>query len=358
MNNVHDDRFYDTDVPYVFHKGTNYDIGLRHGKIARERIDKNIKTYERFYKETAKITWKEANNRAKKFIPYIQEKMPLIMDELRGIADGSGQDLIDILTLNVRSEICLTNYSDGCSSISQQNKEDKDIYISQNWDWLTELNEGIIILDIQPTDKPRMLMMTEAGIIAKIGFNDKGLGLMLNAIMCGVSQVALPVHFAIRRCLEAESTQQAISELEDLGIASTANLMLADNRGNFLTVEASPKGFAFIEPDDNLVVAHTNHLYASKKYVTDHPIPDSFSRLARLVDLSKNSEATYDDIRRRLSDEENYPHSIDRGFVGDVVGFDAMVTIATLIVDISKLEGEISFGRPSSHPKRYQLFFS
>ncbi len=69
---------------------------------------------DKFYQETAKIDWSQAKTRAPS-TKISLEVWPEIVEETQGIADGSGVELIDIVTLNVRSEICLTNYSDGCT---------------------------------------------------------------------------------------------------------------------------------------------------------------------------------------------------------------------------------------------------
>lgn len=358
MSQFDRNKFYDTDVPLIRCYGTYHQIGLKHGSLAKERISKNIKTYEKLFQEISKISWKEAKRRAEQYISFLNDKAPELVQEMHGIATGAGIDFLDILTMNVRSEISLTNYSDGCSAISQKCEYSGNTFISQNWDWIEGLKYGLVILEIKTENSPKILTITEAGIVGKIGFNEAGLGLMLNAINCGVSQIALPVHIANRKCLETESVDAAISELKKYGVASTSNIVLADRGGKFLSLEASPKGFATIGPNENGVVAHTNHLYAEERYVNDHPSPNSFTRLERLLELGKNSSASFENIRKRLSDEKNYPYSISRDIPDKAEGLDALVTIATLIINLSAGEGQISFGRPSENPKKYRLAFS
>lgn len=132
MNDIDETRFYDTDVPYAKCIGTNYNIGLTHGKIAKEQIDRMVRIYERLFLDTAKIDWKEANSRAEKYLKYLEDAWPEIVEEMKGVADGCGRDILDIVTLNVRSEICLTNYSDGCTSLCHLNKENGNLFIGQN----------------------------------------------------------------------------------------------------------------------------------------------------------------------------------------------------------------------------------
>jgi len=55
----------------------------------------------------------------------------------------------------------------------------------RNWDWKSAASDSLISLDIlahAPTKRPRIKMMTEAGVIGKIGVNSHGISVMLNAL--------------------------------------------------------------------------------------------------------------------------------------------------------------------------------
>ena len=55
----------------------------------------------------------------------------------------------------------------------------------RNWDWKSAASVSLISLDIlayAPTNRPRIKMMTEAGVIGKIGVNSHGISVMLNAL--------------------------------------------------------------------------------------------------------------------------------------------------------------------------------
>lgn len=53
-------------------------------------------------------------------------------DNLQGVADGSGQSLVDIVALNVRTEIAFGKFSDGCTSLAWHLKD--NAFLGQNWD--------------------------------------------------------------------------------------------------------------------------------------------------------------------------------------------------------------------------------
>ncbi len=337
--------------------GTPYEIGLHHGRTAAAEVQTNIATYTDFFMETAHISWKTARERAEaQFVPTLEIKYPEILEEMRGIADGAGSGLTreDILTLNVRSEISLTNYADGCTSISQVGDAGA-IYLAQNWDWLQELDKGMVFLHIKPQGSDiAFKFLGEAGIVGKIGMNSAGFGLCMNALRSGAfSKLMLPVHIMSRRLLQyATSVEDALAVIDEFGLACTANYMFADKSGGHINVECSPKGNTSIWPCDGYVT-HTNHLYGTNLPATliDHPARNSFSRLARVqkltdIDLETNVSTTFQSLRERLSDEEGTPFSICRDRPAGAVGMERMTTLACIMMELKSCTGRVLIGRP------------
>ena len=337
--------------------GTPYEIGFQHGSTVAAEVHTNIATYTGFFRETAQISWKAARERAvAQFVPTLKARYPEILEEMEGIADGARGGLTreDILTLNVRSEISLTNYADGCTSISQVG-EAGNIYLAQNWDWLQELHKGMVLLYIKPQGSDiAFRFLGEAGIVGKIGMNNFGFGLCMNALRSGAfSKFHLPVHIMSRRLLQyATSVDDALAMIDEFGLACTANYMLADRTGKHVDVECSPRGNASILPS-NGYVAHTNHLYATNlpAKLVDHPAPNSFSRLARMqkltqIDLEMNEPTTFQSLRERLSDEEGTPLSICRDRPAGAVGMERMTTLACIMMELKSCTGKVLIGRP------------
>ncbi|TIP97213.1 MAG: acyl-CoA--6-aminopenicillanic acid acyltransferase, partial [Mesorhizobium sp.] len=50
----------------------------------------------------------------------------------------------------------------------------------QNWDWKAECAETSVVLRIRRTDGPDLLTFTEAGGLARSGFNAAGIGITAN----------------------------------------------------------------------------------------------------------------------------------------------------------------------------------
>ncbi|CAH0039115.1 unnamed protein product [Clonostachys rhizophaga] len=341
-------------VPEIIASGSPYEIGFTHGSQIADRIAVCMENYQRLFLETAEADWPESKARAATYLPSLEQNEPDLVEEMKGIAAGAGVEFLDILALNLRSEISLTNYSDGCTSICMANQSTSEVFVAQNWDWVGEAGLTTVFFDISKTGKPRIRMMGEAGIVAKFGINDAGVAICMNAIRCGtVSKTKLPVHLAMRRVLECRSFEEAFDMLSKKGIASCANLVIGDKSGKIATIECTPKGLAPIFPDTgSSATFHTNHLWSPNipKGIKDHPSPNSFSRLERIKTLSDGQEGSIAKIRTWLSDEVGTPTSICRSTPPNTKGIERMETLATIIVDLKAMKAEVSFGKPCLNP--------
>lgn len=340
-------------LPDIVCRGTPEQIGLAHGTVARDRIHLSILNYSRLFNEMANLTWEGATKLARTFIDALEQSVPEIVEEMRGIAIGAGVDFLDILTLNLRSEIALTAFSDGCTSIAQAlNGGLGEVFIAQNWDWVGEAANALVLMDIERLGTPRIRMLGEAGLVGKFGFNSAGVGVCMNAILAeGLDKKKLPVHIAIRKSLECSSFEEALTMLNYKGVSSTVNLVIGDSGGNIGTIECSPFGNTLIPPRSG-TVCHTNHLYAQDRPVRlkDRASENSFSRLERIYMLAQNKLPSFESIREHLSDEDGTPTAICRAMPPNAVGMQRTETLATIIIDLKALRAEVSLGRPSTLP--------
>lgn len=377
------------EVPVLKLHGTSYQIGFQQGELAKAQIDANVRTYTAFFRETANLTWHEAKERATSFIPTLQKIYPGILEEIQGIADGAKLTLEDILAINVRSEIALTNYvdipskappkiTDGCTSLAQLSNDGKTL-IAQNWDWLEELHDGIVFLHITTKSGTVMQFLNEAGLVGKIGLNSHGFGLCNNALRSGAKDISrLPTHIMSRRLLEySKSYDEAVQMLKDYSGACTCNYVLADSTGRIGDVEVSPRGLVEIKPLSKLdaasiltpstknlsgqgpsFVAHTNHVISPPTSfplgpIYDHPAPNSFDRLARVSlltqrDIEKHVALTKESVIERLKDQEGTPYSICRDRPAGAKGMEKMTTLATIVMELGpgRWSGLVTIGRP------------
>ena len=96
-------------MPLVEIAGVPRERGRQYGEQAREQIERSIAWYRDQFAETAKLSWNEILGHAPRWEPLIEAYLPDALEELRGIAEGSGFRYAEILALNGRGELSAGN---------------------------------------------------------------------------------------------------------------------------------------------------------------------------------------------------------------------------------------------------------
>ena len=329
----------------------------------QKQILSSIQNYRHLFESLAPpISWPNARAIAQKFLPTIQTHIPSAIEELRAIASAADVPFEDILVLNCRSEIGLTggsvNSIDGCSAIAYKDPETGKQLLCQNWDWYENQLDNVVVLDITHLDGRRVITITEAGIVGKVGFNGDCVGVTLNAIATeGVSIDfnMLPVHFGLRYIvLESPNAGEAINRMMRIGVASSVHFLIADAISAH-GVEFSPLGSGIIHPDERGFVLHTNHWLSQPELVTaSNWLPDTGFRLKRLQILKSNIHSQ-EDLWEVMADEENAPASICRGGAMGSGSPKDLVTLFGVVMDLESGVAELVHGRPTRGKPRMLL---
>jgi isopenicillin-N N-acyltransferase-like protein len=347
--------------PTIIASGTPYEIGLAHGKGAQKEIGVSVNTYKAMFRDYSKIKWEDACQYARTFIGAINEYDPDYMEEIRGIAEGSGYDITEILALNVRSEIVLqggqvsgVNF-DGCTSfvLTPCMTENGSTIVGQNWDWKMTEKAGCIIMHIKQQKKPNITMVTEAGIIGKIGLNSAGIGVALNALSSDekVKGKVLPLHIALRGILDSVTLSDAIGATTKMNLSCCAHYMLGSAKGEGISLEVGPGIFDALYAEEGWL-AHTNHFITPRLVnVRDTGrviLPDSFQRLGRMRTMirSMNRKITVSDLKTMLADHTSYPDSICRHEDELEPEGKRLGTIFSIIMDLDREEIYFAPGNP------------
>ncbi|KAK2739572.1 hypothetical protein FQN57_006534 [Myotisia sp. PD_48] len=305
------------------------------------------------------MNWPTACNHSLKFVPMIERQFPEYMQEIKGIAQGSGTSVEDILALNVRTEIAYGMFSDGCTAFSWASEG--EYFLAQNWDWEPEQAPNLISLHINQSQhgKPNIHMITEAGIIGKIGLNSNGVGVTLNAIKAaGVDFNKLPCHLALRTVLESSSRAGAIAKLENIGVSSSCHILVADETGA-TGLECSSRDIIKLNVADSVesrkdVITHSNHFVHQHDGIDSvEYLPDSKPRLERVRELLAQSgpKPTAEIIEGILKDESGYPGSICR----DAIEQYASASLFGIIMNLRQKKAKVLIGRPVNPTETIEL---
>ncbi|KAL4760936.1 acyl-coenzyme A:6-aminopenicillanic acid acyl-transferase-domain-containing protein [Aspergillus foveolatus] len=331
-------------IKQIVCSGTPYEIGHKHGSQASEEIYRAIAFYAKMFAKHSNLDWPQVQELARDFEGLIKHQWPRYYEELKGIADGAKTDLIDIIALNVRTEIVFGRFSDGCTSLYYQDSEHS--FQGQNWDWDTEQAANLIQLTVIQQDLPTIKMITEAGIIGKIGLNSTGVGVCFNAIRAkGLDKTRIPVHLGLRIALESSSALQAVENIEKVGMASSAHILIGDAT-TAIGLEFTSSTFARIPLNQKAFIVHSNHM------LLPHPGIDEPAWLkdspVRVQTMGENIEKlqgvlSWETFCGLFRDEANYPCSINRAADGE----SDMATLFNIVMDLRTRRVEVIMGRPS-----------
>lgn len=270
--------------PVLDLSGNAFVRGKLLGQMARSQVSGSVRCYAALFAACG-IDWADAQRRAAAFHDIVAGCGGGIMEEIEGVAAGSGYSVNEILALNCRTEILppsflgteATNSDEArrrnaafglfdlgeCTSVAVTGKRCADGHtrVAQNWDWVGYQRQNVVALRVHRDDPwPSYLTLTEAGIVAKIGVNERGVGVGLNILRATNDRqhVGIPVHIFQRMALDCADVKTVVKLAQSLAFASSSNAILGDSTGHICSLEYSPAGSAAVYADHG-VVAHTNH---------------------------------------------------------------------------------------------------
>lgn len=337
--------------------GTPHERGVKHGETFASEIETNVDIYlDVFeYKGTDEATVYE---QAEEFIPLIEDENEEYAAEMRGIAEGSDLSLEDVTILNARYEVMYSAFAKAAAELNEESQSanpdactafgvqpeitaDEHTYIGQNWDWMPGLRT--FVMDIQRSDKPNMVAMTEAGIVGgKIGVNEHGIGMTLNGLVTendGKNPFRKPYHVRFREVLDSDRLDTALASLITKDRACSGNVLLAHAEGEMLNLELAPEVANYLYPEDHLLT-HANHVEDTSTMDSEFEklIPDTLCRAPRLKRLLSHSrgEIDFETAKEAFQDHFGRPSSICRHPNEDDPELDRLQTNGSYVIDLTE----------------------
>ena len=367
-------------IPRVRVDGTGYDRGRQYGVQARARVRRSVQAYQQVFAHYAGWDWPTVRRAAAGFEAPIAGFRPAYLEEMRGIADGAGLDLADVLAINVRTEVMFAAKarqaplaSRGrpappagpqpptgpqppaeCSAFAVVQDQPAATLIGQNWDWLLHSAETLVLLEVTQDDGPDFVTVVEAGLLAKTGMNAAGLGLVTNALVtdADVGAPGLPYHVLLRAVLDCATVTEALMVLQAGERSSSANYLIAHSSGAALDVEAAPGDFTRLYPlyPDHGLLLHTNHFLSPGLHPVDLSLwamPSSAVRLQRLRAFGAGGQhRTLDGFRGLLADHADFPYGVCAHPEPGVHPCEQGATIASVLMDLTAGRMWVAAGQP------------
>jgi isopenicillin-N N-acyltransferase-like protein len=345
--------------------------GVAYGEAARDRVRESIAAYDEVFGHYAGWDRAKVRAEAERFRAPIEAYDRRYLEEIEGIADGAGVDSVDVLAINVRTEIMFAatardagarRLPPECSSFAALPSRTTSgrLLVGQNWDWLPHAAETTVVLEVRRDDGPDFVTVVEAGLLAKFGLNACGVAVLANALVSDADrgEPGVPFHVLLRALFDAETLSDAMTALLRAERASSGNFLLAHEDGVAIDVEAAPGDYsrAFLGyPGDDGLLLHTNHFVNGfdGRDISILAMPDSPIRLARLRQLvAARAEQTLDVgfFQELLADHATYPLGVCCHPDARVPRPEQSRTLAAAIVDVAERTLWLAPGNPCTEP--------
>lgn len=333
--------------------GSPRELGRAIGEGARTQVRGFCEMALERVRKTVAISDDQAYAVAEASLPFVEQYSPDLIEELRGTAEAADVRLLDLMLLQVRNQ--LQSRDNGCTSLSLGSGA--ECMVGQNWDNDPALDEFTIVLTRRPEGKPSLMSVTQAGLIAYIGLNDRGIGACLNTLPAPSREVGTPHYFTLRRLYEADSLDGAVEAIRSARRAIPANIMLATPQGPADLEVTTDQVYVLHDP---VAVTHTNHCQHPDIVGYNEQFPEliqSHPRKQRIDSLVAQWDGQFETrhLMAALSDHQDHPRSICRHANNDPdTGF--WQTVFSVVIKPNEGRMYVSRGTPCNHPyEAYEL---
>jgi len=260
-----------------------------------------------------------------------------LVDEMRGIAEGSGLPFEDIVYLNSFLELedlrapglggrILPDALWGCTTFNvlPEASADGRAYIGQTYDMEKYYEKFLCILRVRPDSGPSMLIVTFAGVLGLNGLNSAGVGAVINKVAATDARPGVLYPFVMRKALAAERIGDALGAV------------IFSPRATGITYQLSGAGIAFCAETSAAcyellpipgAIAHTNHYVGStmRRFETPGWLSHGGSMVRKQVAdrfLAENRGKLTPELLKELTrNHTNHPRCIcAHGFPGECEG--------------------------------------
>ncbi|NNF53177.1 MAG: hypothetical protein HKN03_01920 [Acidimicrobiales bacterium] len=177
------------------------------------------------------------------------------------IIGGGFTDFVDAVRAEVGGDIPASVQEDDCTAVIIPNaRANGHGFLAQTWDMHDSATDHVLLMRLQPTDRPAVTVFTTTGCLGQIGMNEAGLCVGINNLTAldGTPGVTWPS--VVRGMLGTESADDALAVLLGANLAGAHNYLILDKTGRGYNVEAMPSIRPVTALDEATAIVHTNHV--------------------------------------------------------------------------------------------------
>lgn len=329
-----------TYFPHFQFGGTPKERGLAYGEALRERIQTTYFLYaDRLFSQHG-FGANQLNTRAAELTRLISAFDNNYTTELNAVAAGACMPQWQIIALNSRTEILNTPQAE-CTALYFE----ESAVLGQNWDWIAALEELAVVVTWELPNERKVVTFTEPGMLGKIGFNDRGIGVCLNILFARHVLSGVPVHILTRALLDCGSIDEARAMLRRSGFGKSSHFLIGDGSGNSCSIEFTG-GASFEVQAENGVQLHTNHCIAPAAHGKTALIPTTLERLDQgHAWLEQTTARDIETMKTILLDDSQGASSINGSYHSQALldGQD-VGTCASIVMDLAARRMQIKKG--------------
>jgi len=334
--------------------GEPFERGKEYGSKLSSRIDEFIEYLIDEFSEPD-IGKENILNHSGKYLPFIDDYSEDIYQEMKGIAEGSGHDIEEIVMISLHEErSSFSELERNCTSFAATGQATKGgtTFMGQTWDITPELcsNAKPFLLRVNREDGPGFLSYTYPGMLAGAGLNDEGIGISWNSVPRLDLDFGVPTYVIIENVLRQKSIGKALSTVLQAKRAGCFNFVIADGT-EIYTIEATPGDAEIMYSRKTL--GHANH-YISEKFRYSQDITQAggrcdsstIIRYNRINRLLKENDGNIDVelLQKITKDHVNFPQSICRHPEPVKEDEQGYVSCATWVMDTTNKKWWIANG--------------
>tara|TARA_R110000764_G_scaffold240089_1_gene342321 strand:- start:93344 stop:94525 length:1182 start_codon:yes stop_codon:yes gene_type:complete len=311
-----DNVFLDTtysDLSILHLNGTAFENGVQHGKLLRKEINELISLWKQDLQIKYQMpadTFIKVFLDSTNYLPSIKKWTPVLLDEVKGISDGSGVDFNTLFAFQLIDEIWtnarLIDIPHHCTSFGVNNflKDGGTNWNAQTIDIPSYYHKFPVLLDIKDKNSnSRKLVTTFAGYIGINGLN-KNISVTENSLTNLKSALnGLPVAFVSRGVLERKTFYNAVSFIKTIKHASGQNYIIA-SRSNLISLECATDLIVEYWPDSTKhYTFHGNNPLTNNSY---HPFYNNYLKklYGAIPETISISDRKVETVKRQLTKNE------------------------------------------------------
>lgn len=347
-----------------------FERGVQRGRFAAHRLQCTWPIYRQLIDVTADIYGGpriDVSAVAEASLDSLTTWSPALLRELEGVAQGSGLELLTVMSINARTE-ALALARDGtteCSTVVQLRGRSGTSVSAQTWDWHYDLVDGWHVQTVRGNEHA-FVGLTEYGMLAKIGMNDAGLGLHLNLLRhasdgrTSQSEASygdpaapiggVPVHLVAREILGRASTVAEAADLAASAPLTASTVLTVVTEDDAVCLEMCPDGVAVLRPQSGWLV-HANHFLDPVLAEGERVMFDLTTTLERQELLSARSKAVdepldAEGLARLLAAHDEDGVAVCRHVDRQAPMGYRTATLATVALDPAARSAAVSAGGP------------